>query len=162
MRGTCYYHTAFALILCGAFHGCGSEGEPQQTHHAHGPHDGHLVDLEGAEGYRVEFALEPETRKLVVCTLDAISNRPRPITSPSIEMTLEFAGQDVRFELLPVRRETEPQGQASRFEMDMDKLPQQMKAEEEFVAEFTLTIDGQTVSGRLDHRNDHTHQYHHD
>jgi hypothetical protein len=76
-------------------------------------------------------------------------------------MTLDFAGPDMRFELLPVRRESDPQGQASRFEMDLDRLPQQLQAEGEFVAELTLTIDGQTVSGRLYHQDDHTHQYHH-
>ena len=111
---------------------------------------------------QLEFATDAERRKLVIYVLESGTQKPHPI--PARTMTITF---DISDQKIPVNLDADPQtddspGKASRFSISLDKLPKPLQTAADFVAEFSLEIEGDTVSGTLTHHDDHTHNYHHD
>lgn len=145
----------FLCMLISLGSGCSDSSE--NTHKDHG---GHLIDLAGHEEMKLEFSIDEELNKLIVYVLATTSLKPYPISSKNLVITFQVDGEDTPVSLAADPLPSDPERKSSRFTISSADLPDSLYGAADFVANFTLNIQGETVSGTLDHHDDHTH--HHD
>jgi hypothetical protein len=155
----CFYATCIVAVCLSV--ACWNSEAPESADHDHGSHGGHLIDLAGGDGYRAELYFDAQTDKLVLQTLGR-DGLPKPADAVPVQMTLTSGRQKLAVEMNPRQLATEPEGRSSRFECDLTELPQQLRVEQHFTADFILTVAGQKVTGRLVHTADHGHSFSHD
>lgn len=128
---------------------------PHDHHHAHGPHDGHLIEL-GDEAYHAELVMDSATRNVTVYLLGSDAATPHPVAEASLTLRLEGA-EPLTFTATP--QDGDPEGQSSRFELAGDALPAAVKTEEDLHGEIALSVGGETFSGAISHDHDHGHAH---
>jgi hypothetical protein len=132
--------------------------DPHDHAHAHGPHEGHLVEL-GGEDYHAEVTFDPATRKLEVYLLKADAQTALPTDAETVSATLEIGGQKQEFKLSPARLEGDPEGQSSHFVLTEGSLPDSIKDAEGLHGEIAVTIGGTPYHGDITHDHDHAHAH---
>ncbi len=143
------------LALTAMSAGCGqSEADGPESH------PGHLVELPGHEHMQLKFAVDEKGRRLLVYVLNSGTHEPFAISSQKLETTFQVDEQNIPITLEADPRPDDPPGQSSRFAIGTDKLPETLYNVANFTANFDLKIDGETITGTLDHKDDHAH--HHD
>jgi hypothetical protein len=115
--------------------------DPHDHAHAHGPHEGHLVEL-GGEDYHAEVTFDPATRMLAVYLLNSDVKTPLPTDAESVSARLEIAGAKQEFKLSPARLDGDPEGQSSHFELTEGTIPDSIKDAEDLQGEIVVTIGG--------------------
>lgn len=125
-------------------------------------HGGHLVDLPGHEQMQLELASDAERRELVVYVLETATHAPNAISSKKLDVTFRVGGKDYPVSLDADPQPADPAGRTSRFAVSFDKLPRPLHHAADFTATFTMEVQGETISGTLHHKDDHTHEHHHD
>ena len=123
---------------------------------------GHLIDLQGRDEMQLELVADGLQRQLIVNVLESGTHNPFPVASKKLDVTFVASGQEIPVSLDADPRPTDPQGNASRFSIEFKALPQPLHEASNYSAKFTLDIQDQSVTGTLQHRDDHTHTDHHD
>lgn len=137
---------------------------PEEHHHpAHGPSGGHVVIL-GHDDYHAELLFNTANRDVTVTLLDHDMMTMTPVADGQMMLKLEGA-EPIAFEASP--QEADPPGQASRFTLAGDKLPESVKAEEDLHGKLELTVAGTPHSGEIAHEHahgadEHGHEAHDD
>jgi hypothetical protein len=134
------------------------EGEIVDAHthdheHAHGPHEGHLIEL-GKEQYHAELVFDAKTRKITVYVLD--SEAKNPVAIDQTEITLNLTGdQPAKLTLKAAPQEGDAAGKSSRFEVDGSSVPETIRDEEAILGSVNLKIEGTEFAGEIKHEHEH-------
>lgn len=142
-----------SLSICLCLSGCAGCGSTS-TDYVHG---GHLIELANRDDTQLEFVVDEEHRKLVVNVLESGSESPVAIQCEELDVMFRVNDEDVPVKLDIDRHSDDPPGHSSRFSIGFGQLPEALFGVADFTATFSLVIDGQTVSGTLEHKDDHTH-----
>jgi hypothetical protein len=158
------------VVWIGVAAGCTKNGEmqeyqqapPSQTdphaghshEHAHGPHDGHLIEL-GAEQFHAELVFDPESRVTTIYLLGSDAETAHATEAAEIELHLEVDGSEVELTLAAAPQEGDPEGKSSRFQLPAEQLPEAIKDEEGFHGHVTIVVDGQEFKGEITHDHEH-------
>jgi hypothetical protein len=126
--------------------------------HAHGPHEGHLVEL-GGEDYHAEVTLSAD-RKPTVYLLAADAKTALPIEAESVSLRLEVDGEKQEFKLAPAPAEGEADGKSSVFTLAEGSLPESIQDAEGLEGEVVVTFGGTQYRGAITHdHGDHGHDH---
>jgi hypothetical protein len=128
--------------------------------HAHGPHDGHLVEL-GGEDYHAEVTLDAASRRLTVYILDA-ELKPLPTDAQSVSVRLKLGDETKEITLPAQPQATDGEGKSSQFAMTEGALPESIKDAEGLEGEVVVSIGGTQYRGAVTHDHGHDHDAHHD
>jgi hypothetical protein len=127
--------------------------------HAHGPHDGHIVEL-GGDDYHAEITLDPASRKLTAYLLGSDLKTPLPTDAPSVSVRLKVGEETQELTLSPQPQMGDGEGKASQFTMTEGTLPESIKDAEGLAGEVVVTIGGTQYRGPITHDHeghDHAH-----
>ena len=132
-------------------------GDPHDHAHAHGPHDGHIIEL-GAHEYHAELVLNDKTKTIGVYLYDRDLKKPEPIDAKSVTLNLVVEGKPTPLELQAKPQQGESDGKSSYFEVALPKEVAEHVDDIEHVAgELQLTIGGKPYTGALK-PHDHGHE----
>ncbi|MEO1495633.1 MAG: hypothetical protein AAFV43_00615 [Planctomycetota bacterium] len=155
-----------ALLVIGAIAGgtvgCTRGEDTLASIGAHGPHGGHMAQVSAGAGFEIELTADEKRRRIVLYVLDATTAEPYPLRIDALDGAFEIAGQSVEVTFVPDPRPDDPEDHASRFAIELDKLPQQLLLSNEFELKLSYTAGGKAIAATIPHRNDHAHEYHHD
>jgi hypothetical protein len=132
--------------------------DPQDHAHAHGPHEGHIVEL-GGEDYHAEVTFDPATRKLEVYLLQSDVKTALPTEAESVSARLDIGGEKQEFKLSAAKLAEDPEGKASHFVLTEGALPDSVKDAEGLHGEIVVTIGGAQYRGNITHDHDHDHAH---
>ena len=122
--------------------------------HAHGPHDGHVVEI-GGDDYHAEVVLDESTRKLTVYLLGSDLKTPLPVDAESLALRLKVGEETQEIKLAPEAQPEDGEGKASKFVQGEDALPEAIKDAEDLHGEVVVTFGGTQYRGPITH--DHAH-----
>lgn len=142
--------------------GCGSGEEEPPLLTLHGPHGGHTALMSAGAGFEIELALDDKRRRMMIYVLEPGGAEPHPLPVESLSGRFETDGQSLDATFAADPRPDDPEGEASRFALPLDQLPQQLLLSDRFVLKLEYVVDGKSVTASIPHRNDHAHEYHHD
>lgn len=164
------YGWLFALVVAAGYVvGCSSEqggtpyGEadqapPSEEHHHHhheGPHGGHVVELSDDHSVHGEFVIDTEGNVARFYVLG--EDLETPVEATSVVLHSE-GGEGEEIEIV---FEAAGEGEANNeFTVALDQLPSSNA--EQIFGHFHVTVDGQDLSGDLNHDHDHDHSHDHD
>ena len=119
-----------------------SETDHSVSGHGHGagPHDGTIADWGGGK-YHVEFTVSHEKQEATVFILGPDERTALPIAAE--EVTLSIVDPAMQVTLKPVLQEGDPDGKASRFVGNHEKLG----VVQEYAGTITGVIEGTPYSG---------------
>jgi hypothetical protein len=133
---------------------------PEPEHPAHGPHDGHLIEL-GAEEYHGEVVMDAATRKITVYLLGPDAATAALIGEPSVTLNLKVGDAPTPLTLAAAPQEGEAEGNSSRFEIAGESVPEAIKDEEDLHGDLVVTIEGKQYRGEISHDHEgHDHGEH--
>lgn len=158
-------------IACGLLFGCESGQETRTftetddvTHadedahaHAHGPHEGHIIEL-GGEDYHAELTLDSASRKLTVYLLAADLKTPLPTDAASVSVRLKVGEENQEIVLAAQPQPGDGEGKASQFTQQEGTLPESIQDAEGLLGEVVVSINGTQYRGQITH--DHGHEGH--
>ncbi|TWT67554.1 C40 family peptidase [Allorhodopirellula solitaria] len=124
-------------------HADGEEGHDHSVEgHAHGagPHDGTIADWGGGK-YHVEFTVDHDEQEGTVYVLGGDEKTPTPIAAEEIQLSITDPEMQVTLSAVP--QEGDPEGSASRFVGNHEKLG----VVQEYAGTITGVIDGTPYSG---------------
>ena len=136
-----------------------TEGKHVHEHAAHGPHDGHIIEL-GDEQYHAELVHDDASHTVTVYILDGSVKNAAPIAAESISIKLIADGQPKEFTLTAQPLEGEADGQSSRFVLESEELLHEME-EEGSKPRLSFSIGDQQFNGDIS-MDDHDHEGHDD
>lgn len=160
---------AYAMgVSTGLFLGCGG-GEEFKTHtelpppshdhdHDHGkpgPHGGSLVEL-GEEEYHAELLIDHDAHVVRVYLLDKEGKTAVP--TAATELSVDTGSGEVLL-LKPARQESDPEGQASVFELVDDAVVHDLLDAGFIHGKLTVAIGEKTLTGGIDAHFDHDHDH---
>ena len=129
-------------------------------HHQHTDHDhAHLISVSDNSDIELEFLSSDKHSRLELNVLDSKTHKPFAIDAKKIQATFQTADQEIPVSLLPAPRTDDPNQMTSQFVIPFADLPQQLKLLNEFQVTFQVELNGKSVTGKLDHRNDHQHHH---
>ncbi|MEZ6066679.1 MAG: hypothetical protein R3B90_13455 [Planctomycetaceae bacterium] len=123
--------------------------------HAHGPHDGHIVEL-GGEDYHAEVTMDEAKKTLTVYLLAADMTTPLGTEADSASVRLQIGDAKQEFVLQPTDRAED--GKATVFSQTDSTLPDSIQDAEDLIGEVVVTINGKQHRGEITH--DHGHDDH--
>jgi hypothetical protein len=164
------------LLACGllGFSGCDSGTEVRQfddtagdnventtphEEHAHGPHDGHVVEL-GGDDYHAEVTYDAAGRTLTVYLLQSDLKTPLGTEATTLSVRLTIDEKKEAFELTAAETGKTAEGLATEFKQTGSQLPESIKDAEGLIGEVVVTIGGKQLRGDITH--DHGHDHGHD
>ncbi len=165
---------ALAVLLTAGLLGCGGgdelrtfdeqadsaiEDDHHHHDHAHGPHDGHIIEL-GGDDYHAELVFDAATRTLEVYLLASDVKTPLTTTEESISVRLKTGDEENEFRLLADPLEGETDG-SSHFKLEDAQLPDAIKDAEDLEGTVVVTIDGTQYRGPITHDHGHDHGHAH-
>jgi hypothetical protein len=129
-------------------------------HGAHGPHGGHLIEIDGGR-YHVEWthddpAESENAKNVTIYILGEDAKTEFPIDAQPVVINVAIEGKEPRqYELMPVN---EAGGKASQFAIDDPALIVDLgMAGEGVTARLNLQIDGAPHSAEMEHDHDDHH-----
>jgi hypothetical protein len=125
-------------------------------HAAHGPHDGHVLEL-GEEEYHAEWTHEDDTGKVTVYLLDKDIKEAVPTAAEHVKISLKLGDSDMEYLLEPVGRTDGDMPTASQFEL-VDKPLATALVTEGVEATLEVEIGGKPYTAKIEH---HAHDGHH-
>jgi len=164
-----------AVLLSVTLFGCGNGPETGRTFteednianetpeaalqgHAHGPHEGHVVEL-GTEDYHAEVTLD-DAKLLSVYILGSDQKTAKPVASENVTASLKLDGETKVVTLAPAPQEGDGEGLASKFTA-ADPLPESVHDAEDLHGSISFTVDGKELKGEISHE-EHGHDHGHD
>ena len=150
-----------AVVALGGAVGC-NRGDQHPTSTPHGPHGGHTAVMSAGAGFELELAVDQNRRRMVLYVLQPDLAKPYPLPVDSLSGRFETEGQSLAVTFTAAPRVDDPEGQASRFALPLDQLPQQLLVSGRFVLNLSYEVEGQTVTASIPHDDDHGHKYRHD
>ena len=139
-------------------HDHGEGHDHGHSHADHGPHDGHLVELNDAN-YHAEWTHDDDTGRIRVYLLDGEAKQEVPIAAERLTIRTQLTGGEAStYELTAV----DPQGDPARsavFEITDPELLVQLKLGADAArSELEIPLDGRTLTGVMEHHeHDHAH-----
>jgi hypothetical protein len=131
----------FAALLLSA--GCSGKGDDHKDHkdddhddHGPGPHGGVVVEWGSKHEYHPEVTVDRKTKKATVYVLGKDAKKARPIAAESITLILTSVTPPLQIALKADRQEGDPEGSASRFSGNHDKLGEEGRLKGEVRGEF--------------------------
>lgn len=154
-------HLVICVILMASV-GCYRSPEPIPSSPPHGHHGGHTFGMSEDVDFQMEFTLDEKKRRIIIYVQSSDSHKPYPLAAENLVGQFEANGMssEVSFSAFPRRKE--PSGQASRFVLSLDKVPQQLRSANQFVLTLSYLHEGTTIKGAFRHSNNHAHKYNHD
>ena len=128
-------------------------------HHTHHEHHRHIIQLPENSGVELEFLSSGKRNQIEIHVINAKTHKPYSIDSEKIQATFHTGDQDIPVIFVASPLEEDPDSQSSRFVLPFEELPQQLKLLNDFQVTLTLELDGKSVTGTLDHKNDHQHHH---
>lgn len=126
-----------------------------RAHPAHGPHNGHLVEL-GQEEYHAEWMHDDS--KVTVYILDSEAKKEVPITASKVTIIAKDPKGERSFDLLPVNATADDMPTAFQFESeDKELLGAVETLSDTNTATLRVEIDGKSYEGKLSHDHGHAH-----
>lgn len=167
-RGSIHKFACAMGVSTGLFLGCGG-GEEFKTHtelppashdheHGHGepgPHGGSLVEL-GEEEYHAELLVDHDAHAVKVFLLDKEGKTAVPTAAS--ELSIDTGNGEVLM-LKPVHQESDPEGQASVFELVDDAVVHDLLDAGFIHGKLTVAIGEKTLTGGIDAHFDHDHEH---
>jgi hypothetical protein len=146
--------------------GAGSAGKGADHGHDHahecleGPHGGQLIELEDA--YHAEIVVDEKLHKLTVYLLDAKARDAVAIgmDEPEIFINAVVDGKPTPHRLTASRQATDPQGQASRFELTDVPLFTALFEKEGAKGRLRVMIAAKQYVGDIEHCEHEEHEHH--
>jgi hypothetical protein len=129
--------------------------QEEQGHSEIGPHQGHLIEL-GKEQFHAELTHDDATKTITIYLLDAKAEKSVPIASKELILNLVVAGKPRQVALGAAPQSGDPEGQASMFSI-VDEAALEALEAEETTGRLTVTIEGKSFSGTIEH---HEHDDH--
>lgn len=126
----------------------------EHDHPAEGPHHGDLVEL-GADEFHAEV-LHGDDGAVTVYILDGAAKAATPIDATEVTFNVVHNGQPEQFQLPADPDSTDPAGQSSRFSLTDAALAKHLSADGT-TAKLSVTINGTSYSGLVEHHHDHDH-----
>ncbi len=134
--------------------------EVEHEHHAHGPHDGHVIDL-GDHAAMAEVTYDAKSHKVVVYILDHDSGSALPVKRDGVKIMLEVDGKPMELALTAVPQEGEADDVASQFEVTLTgHAAEDIHDIEEVEGSISVNLNGKVETGELS--GDHDHEGHED
>lgn len=156
---------AAALIIgCGGPTGTkntkkeGGTADPHagHDHSAHGPHEGHLVEL-GEEEYHAEWKEDDDSGKVTVWILDSTAKKTEAIAAESIKISVNVAKEAKEYELPAVDRTTGDKPTAFKFEIVSKELLGQLETPKQTEPKISVDINGKSFVGKIEEHAEHKH-----
>jgi hypothetical protein len=137
--------------------GGGHDHGHEHAHPAEGPHHGQLIEL-GKEEYHAELTHDDASRTVAIYVLDNEAKAAVPIEAKEVTINLVVGGKPSQFTLPAAPQESDPAGQASRFQLADEKLCESLDAEGA-TGRLNLEIGGKPFTGEVAHHDhaDHKH-----
>lgn len=152
----------FGLLLCSA-PGCGGNSEEKRAADAHhGYHGGHTFKMPSGTPMQLELTVDEKQRRMVVYCQSASSHQPLGIAAETLKAKFESSSVEFDTAFTADPRKSDGDGQSSRYALGLDKLPQQLASADRFVLTIWYPAEGEVHEVSIIHRNDHSHEYHHD
>lgn len=130
--------------------------------HAHGPHDGHIIEL-GEEEYHAELVYVPADAKVTIYTYGPDLDKPAAIDATEITLNLMIEGKAEQFALPAQKQEGDEEGKASKFELaGNETIKSKIKSEEDLHGKINVSIGGKSYVGEISHDHDHDHEHEHE
>jgi len=142
--------------LVGQIPGATAQSQPNlaDSHPAHGPHEGSLIEL-GNEEYHAELVHDEATGTITVYVLDSSAKKAVPIEAAELHVNLDHDGESQQFTLTASPAADDLPGTASRFVSTSGELDEQLDHEESS-AQLVVMIGGKQFRGAIHH--DHAHE----
>ena len=132
--------------------------ERDHQHHAD-HHHAHLIKVADNSDIELEFLSSNQRNRLELNVLDAKTHKPHSIDVQKIQATFQTGDQEIPVSLQADPRTDDPSQTASRFVIPFAELPQQLRLLNEFQVTFQVELEGKSVTGKLDHQDDHEHHH---
>jgi hypothetical protein len=179
MRTASFFAICGLLVLCLiGLNGCDrnrdvpAAGEstgvrPHGHSHGHGPHGGHIVELDTHE-YHAELTQDDASHRVGVYLLDANAEAAAavPIETASVTIAVSVDDKPTEYTLPAVTQPDDVAGKSSYFELESEPLLAILSAPQAATTppELKVTVDGKTYTGVIDdpHRriaNAHSHSH---
>ena len=125
-----------------------------------GPHGGQLVEL--GDEYHAEVVADEKSHKVTVYLLDAKASNAVAIdmNQPEIFVNALVEGKSTSQSLTAARQQTDPEGQASRFELTNPPLFEAIFEKEDAKGRLRVTIAGKQFVGDIKHCEHGEHEHH--
>jgi hypothetical protein len=132
-------------------------GHAHHHHAAHGPHDGHLVELGGDESYHAEWVHDEASGKTIIYLLAGDAETEVRTAAEKLTVSVEGLAEPKTYEFTAVDADSE--GKASRFESSDASVHVHLQTSGEGVtATIQAEIDGEMIQGKVEkHEHDHAH-----
>jgi hypothetical protein len=179
-RESCIWRLVLGLSVLLLTAGCGdrsakssknssnssSQGKVSDHGHDHshecleGPHGGQLVELE--HQYHAEIVVDEKSHKMTVYLLDAKAKGAVAIDmdQPEIFINAMVDGKPTPHRLTALRQSTDPEGQASRFELTDVPLFEALFEKEGAKGHLRAIIGGKQFVGAIEHCEHGEHKHH--
>jgi hypothetical protein len=144
----------------------GSQAKVSDHGHDHshecveGPHGGQLIELE--HQYHAEIVVDEKSHKVTVYLLDGNAKGAVAIDmdEPEISINAMVNGKPSPHQLTASRQPTDPEGQASRFELTDVPLFESLFEKEGAKGRLRVTIGGKQFVGDIEHCEHGEHEHH--
>jgi hypothetical protein len=123
-------------------------------HSAHGPHEGHLVEL-GEEEYHAEWKEDDESGKVTVWILDSTAKKTEAIAAESIKISVTVAKEVKEYELPAVDRTTGDKPTAFKFEIVSKELVGQLETPKQTSPMIKVDVNGKSYVGKIEEHAEH-------
>jgi hypothetical protein len=124
-------------------------GKRDDHEHAHGPHDGDLIEL-GNEEYHAEMVHDEDTHKVTFHILDSAAKKSVPISAKEVVVNYTAGGKPQQFSIPAAPLPGEPEGQSSRFEVVSEELCESICHDTKAKARLAVTVDDKQYNGAIE------------
>ena len=155
------------VMLCGCVDNSGDYQElteaddVENTHddhhhhdHAAGPHGGHILEF---GKYHGEITVSNETVSVYVLGDDAKTSVP---VAGTAVLHLKSGDKTIEVPLEAAPEEGEPEGESSRYQAGLDKLPEGIDDIEKIAGSVELKVGEETFTAEVSHDHGHAHDHH--
>jgi hypothetical protein len=138
-------------------HGHDHDHDHGHDHAAHGPHEGHVLEL-GDEEYHAEWTYDDGSGKVTVYLLDHELKQPAPTGAETIAIKVKVGENEKEYLLEAVDRTAGDAPMASQFEL-VDKTLGTALITTGTDATLTVEIGGKPYTAKIEH-DDHDGHHH--
>ena len=138
-------------------HGHDHDHDHGHDHAAHGPHEGHVLEL-GEEEYHAEWTHDDDSGKVTVYLFDHEIKQPAPTTAETVVIKVKVGETEKEYLLEAIDRTTGEMPTATQFEL-VDKTLGTALITEGTDATLAVEIGGKPYTAKIEHE-DHDDHHH--
>jgi hypothetical protein len=128
----------------------GKGGDKTSGHPAHGPHNGHLIELGGDHEYHGEIVHDDTAGTVTIYILDGTAKKAAPIDAKEITINVTHDKKPEQFKLAASPDQGDPEGKSSRFVSKDKHLLEDLDAKGA-QAELVFSVGSKQFRGKIEH-----------